>query len=55
MEYKDTLQMPKTEFEMRGNLPNKEPDILKKWQDDDYYHKQHKEPESHQCADILSR
>ena len=39
MEYKDTLQMPKTEFEMRGNLPNKEPDILKKWQDDDYYHK----------------
>ncbi len=39
MEYKDTLQMPKTDFEMRGNLPNKEPDILKKWQDDDYYHK----------------
>lgn len=39
MEYKDTLQMPKTEFEMRGNLPNKEPDILKAWQDDDYYHK----------------
>ncbi len=39
MEYKDTLQMPKTDFEMRGNLPNKEPDILKKWQEDDYYHK----------------
>ena len=39
MEYKETLHMPKTDFEMRGNLPNKEPDILKKWQDDDYYHK----------------
>ena len=39
MEYKETLHMPKTEFEMRGNLPNKEPDILKSWQDDDYYHK----------------
>lgn len=39
MEYKDTLHMPKTEFEMRGNLPNKEPDILKKWQEDDYYHR----------------
>ena len=39
MEYKDTLHMPNTEFEMRGNLPNKEPDILKRWQDDDYYHK----------------
>ena len=39
MEYKDTLHMPKTEFEMRGNLPNKEPGILKNWEDDDYYHK----------------
>jgi len=39
MEYKDTLHMPKTDFEMRGNLPNKEPVILKKWQDDDHYHK----------------
>ena len=39
MEYKDTLHMPKTDFEMRGNLPNKEPQILKKWQDDDHYHK----------------
>ena len=39
MEYKDTLHMPKTEFEMRGNLANKEPDILKKWEDDDHYHK----------------
>ena len=39
MEYKDTLQMPKTDFEMRGNLPKKEPDILKAWQDDNYYEK----------------
>lgn len=39
MEYKDTLHMPKTDFEMRGNLPNKEPDILKKWEEDDHYHK----------------
>ena len=39
MEYKETLHMPKTDFEMRGNLPNKEPQILKKWQDDDHYHK----------------
>ncbi|MDO4940275.1 MAG: isoleucine--tRNA ligase [Erysipelotrichaceae bacterium] len=39
MEYKDTLHMPKTGFEMRGNLPNKEPGILKTWQDDDYYQK----------------
>ena len=39
MEYKDTLHMPKTSFEMRGNLPNKEPDILKRWEADDHYHK----------------
>ena len=39
MEYKDTLHMPKTDFEMRGNLPSKEPDILKKWEQEDHYHK----------------
>ncbi len=39
MEYKDTLHMPKTDFEMRGNLPNKEPGILESWEKDDHYHK----------------
>ncbi|MBR2578157.1 MAG: isoleucine--tRNA ligase, partial [Erysipelotrichaceae bacterium] len=39
MDYKDTLQMPNTPFEMRGNLPNKEPGILEKWEKDDHYHK----------------
>lgn len=38
MDYKDTLHMPKTDFEMRGNLAKKEPGILKKWQEQDYYH-----------------
>lgn len=39
MEYKETLQMLETEFEMRGNLAQKEPGILKEWEDDDHYHK----------------
>ena len=39
MEYKETLQMPKTDFEMRGNLPTKEPKILEKWEKADHYHK----------------
>ena len=39
MDYKDTLLMPNTSFEMRGNLPAKEPLILKKWEDDNYYEK----------------
>ena len=38
-DYKDTLLMPHTDFEMRGNLPTKEPIILKKWQEDNYYEK----------------
>ena len=32
MEIKKTLLMPKTNFEMRGNLPNKEPAIRESWQ-----------------------
>lgn len=31
MDYKDTLFMGKTDFEMRGNLNTKEPNIQKKW------------------------
>ncbi len=37
MDYKDTLNMPKTEFEMRGNLSKKEPGILEKWEKNDHY------------------
>ncbi len=37
MEYKDTLLMPKTEFEMRGNLPKKEPGILEEWEKNNHY------------------
>lgn len=39
MEYKDTLLMPKTEFPMRGNLPNREPQIQSKWEEMDIYKK----------------
>lgn len=31
--------MPKTAFPMRGNLPNKEPDFLKRWEEMDLYRK----------------
>ncbi|MBE6137805.1 MAG: isoleucine--tRNA ligase [Erysipelotrichaceae bacterium] len=36
-DYKDTLYMGKTDFEMRGNLNNKEPLIQQKWKDMDLY------------------
>jgi len=32
MDYKKTLNLPETDFPMRGNLPKREPEILQKWQ-----------------------
>jgi len=32
MNYKETLNLPSTKFPMKGNLPNKEPQILKYWE-----------------------
>ena len=37
MELKNTLLMPVTGFEMRGNLNVKEPVLVKKWQDEHLY------------------
>ena len=39
MNYKDTLNLPKTDFPMKGDLSRKEPLILKNWQDSDLYGK----------------
>ena len=39
MDYGKTLNLPKTDFPMRGNLPQKEPDMLKTWQETDIYNK----------------
>ena len=35
--YKDTLFLPKTDFPMRGGLPQQEPERLKKWEAADIY------------------
>jgi isoleucyl-tRNA synthetase len=35
--YKDTLFLPKTDFPMRGGLPQQEPVRLAKWEADDLY------------------
>lgn len=37
MDYKDTLNMMKTDFPMRASLPQREPEILKKWYEHDQY------------------
>ena len=39
MEYKDTIFLPKTSFEMRANLPKKEPKILEEWDKENIFKK----------------
>ncbi|REG81207.1 isoleucine--tRNA ligase [Marinomonas pollencensis] len=38
-DYKPTLNLPKTDFPMRGDLAKREPAMLKQWQDMDLYNK----------------
>jgi len=38
-DYKATLNLPDTAFPMRGNLANREPEMLKKWDKKDLYQK----------------
>ncbi len=38
-DYKATLNLPDTDFPMRGNLANREPEMLKQWQDSGLYQK----------------
>ncbi|MDD5432201.1 MAG: isoleucine--tRNA ligase [Candidatus Omnitrophica bacterium] len=39
MDYKDTLNLPKTDFPMKADLPKREPLLLKEWYDQDLYRK----------------
>ena len=35
--YKDTLSLPRTEFPMKANLAQREPELLKKWEETGVY------------------
>ena len=37
MEYKKTLNLPHTRFPMRANLAQREPDMLRSWEEMDIY------------------
>jgi isoleucyl-tRNA synthetase len=37
MDYKATLRLPRTDFPMRANLPQREPDFLRRWEAQDLY------------------
>ncbi len=43
MEYKDTLNLPKTDFPMKANLAQREPEMLARWQENGLYEKQESE------------
>ena len=36
-DYKHTLNLPKTDFPMKGNLPQREPELLRRWREQDLY------------------
>ena len=38
MDYRQTLNLPKTEFPMKANLAKREPEILKMWEERGIYH-----------------
>jgi len=38
-DYKNTLNLPQTDFPMRGNLPNREPELIQFWDEIDLYNK----------------
>ncbi len=37
--YNATIKLPSTDFPMRGNLPQREPELIKKWDDERIYYK----------------
>ena len=37
MEYKNTIITPKTDFPMKAGLPQREPGMLQRWQEQDLY------------------
>ncbi len=37
VDYRDTIFLPQTDFPMRAGLPKKEPEIQKRWEDEDLY------------------
>jgi len=39
LDYSKTLNLPQTEFPMRGNLPKREPKLLEYWEEHKIYEK----------------
>ena len=50
MEYKKTLNMPKSGFPMRAGLPKREPEMLRYWEQLDLYNELLKKNEGKPCS-----
>ena len=46
-DFNSTLNLPKTDFPMRAGLPKREPEMLKKWEEQDIYNEMLKKNEGH--------
>jgi len=44
MDYKETLNLPQTDFPMKANLAQREPEMLKNWEEMGIYKKIRKRP-----------
>ncbi len=38
-DYKDTVHLPRTDFPMKANLPQREPEILRAWEEEGVFEK----------------
>ena len=45
MDYNKTINLPKTDFPMRAGLPKREPEMLRRWKDQDVYNEMLKKNE----------
>ena len=36
-DYNATINLPKTDFPMRAGLPKREPEMLRRWEEEDIY------------------
>ena len=47
-DYRPTIFLPTTDFPMKGNLPQREPELLKRWEEIDLYHLMQEKAEGHE-------
>ena len=55
MDYSKTLNLPKTDFSMRAGLPQKEPVMVKKWDEEHLYERMLEKNEGFTCSTMARR